>query len=96
MTEVVNNYETIFIVNPDLDEEKTEAVVSKFKSLIEGAGEITDINVWGKRKLAYSINDKSEGYYVLVTFTAKSDFPAELDRIYRITEDILRSIIIKK
>lgn len=96
MTEVLNNYETIFIVNPDLDEEKTEAVVSKFKSLIEGAGTITDINVWGKRKLAYEINDKSEGYYVLVDFTSKGDFPSELDRVYRITEDIMRSIIIKK
>ncbi len=96
MVEIINNYETVFIVNPDLDEEKTEAVVNKIKALIESAGTIENIDVWGKRKLAYEINDKSEGYYVLVNFSSKSDFPAELDRIYKITEDIMRSIIIKK
>ena len=96
MIEIINNYETVFIVNPDLDEEKTEAVVTKIKSLIESAGTIESVDVWGKRKLAYEINDKSEGYYVLVNFSSKSDFPAELDRIYKITEDIMRSLIIKK
>ena len=96
MVEIINNYETVFIVNPDLDEEKTEAVVAKIKTLIESAGTIDSVDVWGKRKLAYEINDKSEGYYVLVNFSSKSDFPAELDRIYKITEDIMRSIIIKK
>lgn len=96
MVEVINNYETVFIINPDLDEEKTNAVVEKFKALIESAGTIENIDIWGKRKLAYEINDKNEGYYVLVNFSSKSDFPAELDRIYKITEDIMRSIIIKK
>ncbi len=96
MVEIINNYETVFIINPDLDEEKTNAVVEKFKALIESAGTIENIDIWGKRKLAYEINDKNEGYYVLVNFSSKSDFPAELDRIYKITEDIMRSIIIKK
>lgn len=96
MVEIINNYETVFIVNPDLDEEKTEAVVAKIKALIESAGTIESVDVWGKRKLAYEINDKAEGYYVLVNFSSKSDFPAELDRIYKISEDIMRSIIIKK
>lgn len=96
MVEIINNYETVFIVNPDLDEEKTEAVVAKIKALIESAGTIESVEVWGKRKLAYEINDKAEGYYVLVNFSSKSDFPAELDRIYKISEDIMRSIIIKK
>jgi len=96
MIEIINNYETVFIVNPDLDEEKTEAVVTKIKSLIESAGTIESVDVWGRRKLAYEINDRTEGYYVLVNFSSKSDFPAELDRIYKITEDIMRSIIIKK
>lgn len=96
MVEIINKYETIFIINPDLDEEKTNAVVEKFKSLIEEAGEIENLDIWGKRKLAYEINDKNEGYYVLINFSAKSDFPAELDRIYKITEDVMRSIIIKK
>ena len=96
MVEIINNYETVFIINPDLDEEKTNAVVEKFKALIESAGTIENIDIWGKRKLAYEINDKNEGYYVLVNFSSNSDFPAELDRIYKITEDIMRSIIIKK
>ena len=96
MVEIINNYETVFIINPDLDEEKTNAVVEKIKALIESAGTIENIDIWGKRKLAYEINDKNEGYYVLVNFSSKSDFPAELDRIYKITEDIMRSIIIKK
>lgn len=96
MVEIINKYETVFIINPDLDEDKTNAVVEKFKSLIEGAGEIETLDIWGKRKLAYEINDKNEGYYVLISFSAKSDFPAELDRIFKITEDIMRSIIIKK
>lgn len=96
MTEIINKYETVFIVNPDLDEEKTQAVVDKFKSLIEEAGTIDAIDVWGKRKLAYEINDKTEGYYVLINFSAKPEFPAELDRVYKITEDIMRSLIIRK
>lgn len=94
--EIINNYETIFIVNPDLDEEKTNAVVDKIKALIESAGTIGEIDVWGKRKLAYEIEKKTEGYYVLITFSSKGDFPAELDRVYRISEDIIRSIIIRK
>ena len=96
MVEIINKYETVFIINPELDEEKTNAVVEKFKSLIESAGTIDSIDVWGKRKLAYEIDDKTEGYYVLVNFSAKGDFPAELDRVYKITEDIMRSIIIRK
>lgn len=96
MTEIINKYETIFIVNPDLDEDATNATVEKFKSLIESAGTIETIDIWGKRKLAYEIKKKNDGYYVLVNFSAKGDFPAELDRVYRITEQILRHIIIRK
>lgn len=96
MAEIMNQYETVFIVNPDLDEEQTKAVVDKFKSLIEDAGTLDAIDEWGKKKLAYEINDKTEGYYVLINFSAKPDFPAELDRVFKITEDIMRSIIIRK
>ena len=96
MIEIINKYETIFIVNPDLDEDATNAVVEKFKSLIESAGSIDSVDIWGKRKLAYEIKDKTEGYYVLINFSAKGDFPAELDRIYRITEDVIRHNIIRK
>ena len=96
MMETINNYETIFVIDASLEEDKIAALVEKFKSLISGAGEITSIDEWGKRRLAYPINDVTEGYYVLINFSSKPDFPQELERVYRITEGILRDIVIKK
>ena len=96
MMEQINNYETIFVIDASLEEDKIAALVEKFKSLISGAGEITSVDEWGKRRLAYPINDVTEGYYVLINFSSKPDFPQELERIYRITEGILRDIVIKK
>ncbi len=96
MIDIVNKYETIFVIDASLEEEKITALVEKFKSLISDAGEIEAVDEWGKRRLAYPIDDKNEGYYVLVQFSAKSDFPQELERIYRITDGILRDIVIKK
>lgn len=96
MIDVTNKYETIFVVDASLEEEKIAALVEKFKSLISDAGEIESVDEWGKRRLAYPINDLNEGYYVLINFTAKPDFPQELERIYRITDGILRDIVIKK
>ena len=96
MSEVINKYETIFVVDAALEEETIASVVEKFKALISKAGEIESVDEWGKRRLAYPINYKTEGYYVLVNFSAKPDFPLELERIYNITDGILRSIIIKK
>ena len=96
MMEQINNYETIFVIDASLEEDKIAALVEKFKSLISGAGEITSVDEWGKRRLAYPINDLNEGYYVLINFSSKPDFPQELERIYRITEGILRDIVIKK
>lgn len=96
MVEVINNYETIIIVDNSKGEDEVNALVEKFKSLIESAGTIESVDVWGKRRLAYPINDLTEGFYVLVNFSSKTDFPKELDRIYRITDGILRTIIIRK
>lgn len=96
MVEIINKYETIFIVDPSKTEEETVALVDKFKSLIEANGEIESVDEWGRRRLAYPINDFAEGYYVLVNFTSKPEFPAELDRVYRITDGILRNIVIKR
>lgn len=96
MVEIINKYETIFIVDPGKTEEETVALVDKFKSLIEANGEIESVDEWGRRRLAYPINDFTEGYYVLVNFASKPDFPAELDRVFRITDGILRNIVIKK
>jgi small subunit ribosomal protein S6 len=96
MSKVVSKYETIFIVDPKVDEESTREIINKFKELIEANGTLDGVDEWGKRRLAYEINDEREGYYVLMNFTAPTSFPQELDRVYKITEGIMRSIIIVK
>lgn len=96
MPKVTGKYETIFIVDLSIGEEAVAAMVEKFKTLIETNGTIESIEDWGKRRFAYPINDLNEGYYTLVNFESPPDFPAELDRIYKITEGIMRSLIIAK
>lgn len=96
MEKVINNYETIFVINPSLDEEATKAVVEKFKTLIEQNGTVENVDEWGKRKLAYPINYITEGYYVLINFSSEAQFPTELERIFRISDDIIRSIVVRK
>ena len=93
MAKALENYELLYIIDPDLTEEETAALVAKFKDLVEANGTLKEIDEWGKRKLAYLINDKPEGYYVIVKFASGSDFPAELDRVLKITEGIMRSLI---
>ena len=96
MEKIVNSYETLFVIDADLTEEATKALVEKFQKLItDNGGEISETNEWGKRKLAYPINDKPEGYYVLINFKSESTLPLELERIFGITEGILRSIVIR-
>jgi small subunit ribosomal protein S6 len=90
------NYETLFVVDATLGEDAIRATIDKFVTLINENAVVDHVNEWGKRKLAYAINYKTEGYYVLVTFASEPAFPAELDRIYNITEGILRSIVIKQ
>ena len=85
------------VINTTLGEEGIAAIVEKFKNLIESNATIDgEIQEWGKRKLAYEIDDQKEGYYVLINFTSDAKFPAELDRVYKITDGILRSLIVKK
>lgn len=96
MAKVTGNYEVLYIIDPNLGEEATAALVAKFKDLAESRGTVTEVDEWGKRKLAYLINDLDEAYYVLMTFTADSAFPAELDRLMRINTGIMRSIIVSK
>ena len=95
MEKIVHDYETMFIVNATLEEDAMRAVVDKFKALIEANGEIAEYSEWGKRRLAYPINYETDGYYVLYTYEAGVDFPAELDRVFNITDGILRSMTIK-
>ena len=96
MVEVINKYETLFVVDASKGEEETAALVDKFKSLIEANGTIESVDEWGRRRLAYPINDMAEGYYVLVNFSAKAEFPAELECGFGITDGVLRNIVIKK
>lgn len=95
MEKIVNSYETLFVIDADLTEEATKALVEKFQNLIAENGEVGEVNEWGKRKLAYPINDKTEGYYVLINFKSEGTLPLELERIFGITEGILRSIVIR-
>ena len=92
----IHSYETIYIIDSTLEPDAIEAKKNKFIDIIKENGEIGEVEEWGKRKLAYPINFKSEGYYVLVNFKSNVEFPKELDRRYRIDENILRTIIIRK
>ncbi len=96
MAKVSGNYEVLYVINPTLGEEETAALVAKFKALAESRGTVTEVDEWGKRRLAYPINDLEEGYYVLMTFTADPAFPAELDRQMRINVSVMRSVIVSK
>ena len=87
-------YETMLVTKAGLDEEASAALVGKFKSMIEANGTIDSVDDWGKRRLAYPIEDNTEGVYTVIKFTSSPDFPAELERVYNITEGVLRSIIV--
>ncbi len=93
---ITNKYEAVFVFSVQKGEEAVAELFEKFKSLIEKNGTIENVDEWGKRRLAYLINDEAEGHYVIVNFTAGADFPAELDRRAQITEGVLRTMIIKK
>ncbi|MGN1479202.1 MAG: 30S ribosomal protein S6 [Acutalibacteraceae bacterium] len=90
------NYETMFVLSVKESEEATAAMVEKLKNLVSANGTLDSVDEWGKRKLAYPIDDETEGYYVLMNYSCAPEFPAELDRIVNITDGILRSLIIKK
>ena len=95
MEKVINSYECLFIVDVTKGDEVTEATVNKFMSVIEANAEVVDVAKWGKRRLAYPINDMPEGYYVVVTFKSAAELPGELDRLFNIDETIMRSMILK-
>ena len=95
MEKLMNSYETLFIIDARLSDEEIKALTAKFTDLIAAHGTVGEVNEWGKRRLAYPINDQNEGYYVLVTFNAEAEFPAELERIFGITDGIMRSIVIR-
>ena len=94
MAKVSQQYETTMILNTKKGEDGINALIEKFKTLISENCTIDNVDDWGKRRLAYEIDDEQEGYYVMITFTAKPDFVAELDRVYNITDGVLRSLTI--
>ena len=93
MAKTTEKYEVLYVLNPNLTEEETQAIVEKFKTLIEQNGTVDEMEELGKRKLAYEINYLTEGYYVLVKFTSGPELPAELDRILGITDGVIRSLV---
>ena len=95
MEKVINTYENLFIVSLANGEDAAKETVNKFTTLIANNAEIVEVADWGKRRLAYLINDESEGYYTVVTFKTASDFPAELDRLFNIDENVMRAMTIK-
>ena len=96
MAEANRKYETILITKPNLTEEEHTALVEKFTNLINKNGAVESVDDWGVKKLAYPIDFINEGHYVLINFAAPAAFPAELERIYGITDGILRSIVVSK
>ena len=96
MPKVKGTYETIFIADLSLGEEGVAALVEKFKALIEKNGTVESVDDWGVKKLAYPIDFINEGHYVLINFTAPVAFPAELERIYGITDGIIRDIVVRR
>lgn len=93
----MRSYETLFVVNPELDEEQTKAVIEKYTNLLKEQGaEVVSVDEWGTRRLAYEINKFKEGYYVLINFDAEPDALREMERIFRIDANVLRFIIVNR
>ena len=90
------NYETLFILDPALEDEKKEAAIQMVKDVISTEGEVGEVDVWGLKKLAYPIQKKNEGYYVVIEFQAEAELPKELDRRMRISDAFMRHIIVNK
>lgn len=92
----MSKYETVAVFSLKAGEEKAKELVEKFKALIEANGTMEAVDEWGQRRLAYPINYETDGYYVLYTYEAGVDFPAELDRVFNITDGVLRSLIVAR
>jgi len=92
----MNNYEVMFIIEAALEDAKKEAAIETVKEIISAGGEVGKVDVWGMRKLAYPIQKKNEGYYVVIEFKANADLPKELDRRLKIADAFIRHLIINK
>lgn len=90
----MRKYEVMFILRPNLEEEKRNELIEKFKSIVTADGEVEKVEEWGNRKLAYEINKINDGYYILMYFKAGVDVPKELDRNFKISDDVIRHLIV--
>jgi len=95
VTQMSRKYETIYLINPILGEEGVNAVMEKIKNLVETSAVLEKVDVWGRRRLAYEIMNQKEGFYVLIQFTAEADFPKELERVLKITDGVMRFLVIR-
>lgn len=93
---MARNYQVIYILNPALGEEAVLAIAEKIRLLVEAAATVAKVDVWGRRRLAYEIKDQKEGYYVLIDFAAETEFPKELERVLKITDGVLRYLVVRK
>ncbi|NLG89676.1 MAG: 30S ribosomal protein S6 [Clostridiaceae bacterium] len=92
----MKKYEAIFVINALLEDEKIQEIITTVKNLVESSAQLEKVDEWGKKRLAYEVDNQKEGYYVLIHFSAEPDFPAELERIFKITEGIMKYLIVKR
>ena len=93
---MMNKYESVVIVNPNLEEESVKNLIKKFSDLINTDGTVASVEEMGKRKLAYEIKKQKEGFYIVFKFEAKPELISELERNYRITDEVMKFIVIKE
>lgn len=93
---MMNKYESVVIVNPNLEEESVKNLIKKFSDLINTDGKVISVEEMGKRKLAYEIKKQKEGFYIVLKFEAKPESIAELERNYRITDEVMKFIVVKE
>lgn len=93
----MNKYELLYVIDSAMEDQARTDLIAQFQTLMTNNGATVDkVEEWGKRRLAYPINDENDGYYVLVNYSCEPDFPAELDRVLKITDGVLRSLIVAK
>ena len=96
MAKLNESYEAMVIYSLTNGDDAVKALIEKFKGMIEANGTLESVDEWGKKKLAYEIDDQAEGYYVLYTFNAKPEFPAEFERVLKITDGVMRCLVTVK
>ncbi len=88
-------YEVVYILNPTIGEEAVNTTMERIQGMVEAAATVEEIDVWGRRRLMYEINDQTEGHYVLIRFSGPVDFPKELERVLKITDGVLRYMVVR-